>query len=148
MLSCYSRVFMTYIGRAYTYEPRQCYMSVICSDDLRLAHNAHMHVYMAGRERMIRSCSDLVWAKRSLVLLCTSLKIHQQKAGSLCSWHRPVGTVEETRSVFPHILVFLKAFGPLPPIVCLFLLSDFLCCWTSRLSCHWCMHIEQFTFGH
>jgi len=28
----------------------------------------------------------------------------------------------------------------------LFLPSDFLL-WTSRLSCHWCMYLERFTFA-
>jgi len=36
-------------------------------------------------------------------------------------------------------------FGPLPPTVCSFLLSDFL---LSHLSCCWCIYMERFTLGH
>ena len=32
-----------------------------------------------------------------------------------------------------------------PPVICLFRLSFY--CWTSRLPCCWCSHMERFTFG-
>ena len=44
-----------------------------------------------------------------------------------------------------------KDFGPLPPITDSLFASAVLqtfYCWTSFLSCWWCMYLERFTTGH
>jgi len=44
----------------------------------------------------------------------------------------------------------LRSSTTVLPIVCLFLTyrPKTFYCWTSRLSCRWCMYMGRFTFGH